>query len=116
MTKVRFSTEARGYLAREAAYLKERSTTGASRFQRIVARARRQIETFPDSGYTDSVVSLTGARRMAIDEYLFDYDVTGDVATIMVIRHSRNTPTITLEDDADFEDPATPSGSRFGKR
>lgn len=79
--KVRFSTEARSYLAREAVYLKERSTTGAARFQRIVARARRQIETFPDSGYTDSVVSLAGARRMAIDEYLFDYDVIGDVAT-----------------------------------
>jgi hypothetical protein len=53
---------------------------------------------------------------MAIDEYLFDYDVLGDVATIMVIRHSRNTPTVALDDDADFEDPATPSGSGFGKR
>lgn len=114
--RVRFSTEARSYLAREAGYLRERSATGAARFQRIVARARRQIETFPDSGYADSIVSLAGARRMAIAEYPFDYDVVGDVATIMVIRHARNTPTITLEDDVDFEDPSTPSGGNFGKK
>jgi hypothetical protein len=54
--KVRFTSEARHYLAREATYLKERSTTGAERLRRIVARARHQIETFPDSGFTDSIV------------------------------------------------------------
>lgn len=99
--KLRFSTEARRYLQREAAYLRERSPAGAARFQALVARARRQIESFPDSGFTDSIVSLAGARRIAIEEYLFDYDVAGEVATIMVIRHSRNTPTVPLEDEAD---------------
>ena len=88
--KVRFSSEARQYLSREAAYLKERSIVGAVRFQSIVARARRQIESFPDAGYTDS---------------------------IMVVRHSRNTPTVPLEDDVDPEHPATPSSSgRPGKK
>ena len=102
--KVRFSSGARNYLAREAAYLKERSTTGAERFRRIVARARHQIETFPDSGYTDSIVALAGARRIAVEEYVFDYDISDDVATILVVRHSRNTPTVATMDDADFED------------
>ncbi len=102
--KVRFSTEARRYLQREAAYLRERSPSGARRFQGLVARARRQLESFPESGFTDSIVSLAGARRLAIEEYLFDYDVTGGVATIMVIRHSRSTPTIPLDDEADPED------------
>ena len=109
--KVRFSTEARQYLSREAAYLKERSMVGAVRFQGIVARARRQIESFPDAGYTDSIVSLMGARRIAVEEYLFDNDVEDGVATIMVIRHSRNIPTVPLEDDADPEHPAAPSSS-----
>lgn len=104
--RVRFSSEARPYIAREAAYLRERSTTGALRFHGIVDRARRQIETLPDSGHTDSVVALAGARRVAIEEYLFDHDVTEGVATILVVRHSRNTPTIVIEDDADYEDPS----------
>lgn len=111
--KVRFSTEARRYLSREAAYLKERSPAGAARLQRLVARARRQIEAFPESGFTDSIVSLAGTRRMAIEEYLFDYDVVEGVATIMVIRHSRNTPTIPFEDNADFESRASPD---FGSK
>ena len=103
--KVRFSSEARRYLARETTYLKDHGATGAERFRRLVARARYQIETFPESGFTDSIVGLAGARRIAIEEYIFDYDVGDDVATILVIRHSRNTPTIALTDDADFEDP-----------
>jgi hypothetical protein len=68
--KVRFSTEARRYLAREAAYLKERSPAGAPRFQGIVARARR------------------------------------------VIRHSRNTAILALEDDAEYEDPPATAAQR----
>lgn len=104
--KVRFSSEARHYIAREAAYLRERSSTGAARFHALVARARRQIETFPESGYTESIVAMAGARRIAIEEYLFDYDLAADVAIILVIRHSRNTPTIAIEDDTDYEDPA----------
>ena len=103
--KVRFSSEARRFLAHEAAYLRQRSGSGAARFQRIVERARRQIETFPESGLTDSIVSLAGARRIAIEEYLFDYDLVDAVATIMVVRHSRNTPTLTIDDDADYEAP-----------
>jgi plasmid stabilization system protein ParE len=115
--KVRFSSEARRYLSREAAYLRERSPAGATRFQGLVARARRQIESFPDSGFADSIVYLMGARRIAIEEYLFDYDVADGIATIMVIRHSRNTPTVPLEDDADPDDPAIVSSSgRSGKK
>jgi plasmid stabilization system protein ParE len=106
--KVRFSTEARRYLSREAAYLKERSPGGAARFQGIVARARRQIETFPDSGFTDSIVSLAGARRLAVEEYLFDYDLAGGAATIMVVRHSRNTPVVPLENDIEPEGSDAP--------
>lgn len=104
--KVRFSSEARRYIAREGAYLRERSSVGAARFHALVARARRQVETFPESGYTESIVAMAGARRIAIEEYLFDYDLNDDVAIILVIRHSRNTPTIPIEDDADYEDPA----------
>lgn len=103
--KVRFSSAARRYVAQEAAYLRQRSPSGALRFQQIVARARRQIQDFPDSRYTDSIVALAGARRIAIEEYLFDYDIAEGVATIMVVRHSRNTPTIALDDDADYEEP-----------
>lgn len=90
-------------MAHEAAYLRDRSQSGALRFRRIVERARRQIETFPESGLTDSIVSLAGARRIAIEEYLFDYDVANGVATIMVIRHSRNTPIVPMDDDPDIE-------------
>lgn len=115
--KVRFSTEARRYLSREAEYLRERSPAGAARFQGIVARARRQIESFPESGFADSIVSLMEARRIAVEEYLFDYDLADGIATIMVIRHSRNTPTAPLEDDADQSDPAIASSSgRSGKK
>lgn len=109
--KVRFSSEARRYVVREAAYLRERSPAGAVRFQAIVDRARRQISTFPDSGITDSIVALAGARRIMIEEYLFDYDVSGNVAVIQVIRHSRNTPVTTLDEDADYEEP-TPRRSQ----
>lgn len=101
--KVRFTSEARSYLARETVYLRARSTTGAERLRRIVARARHQIETFPESGFTDSIVELAGARRIVIEEYIFDYDIGRDVATILVVRHSRNTPSVSLTDDADFE-------------
>jgi plasmid stabilization system protein ParE len=101
--KVRFSSEARRYLMQEAAYLRERSVSGAARFQRIVDRARRQIGTFPEPGLTDSVVSIAGARRITVEEYLFDYDLADGIATIMVVRHARNTPTIIIEDDADYE-------------
>ncbi len=103
--KVRFSSGARRYIAKEAAYLKERSATGAARFHGIVDRARRQIQTFPESGYTESIVTLAGSRRMAVEEYLFDYDVMEGMALILVIRHSRNTPTIEIDDDADYDDP-----------
>ena len=103
--KVRFSSEARRFLAREAAYLRERSRSGAARFQRIIERVRRQIETLPESGLTDSIVALAGARRIAIEEYLFDYDLADGIATIMVVRHSRNTPIVTMDDDADEEEP-----------
>jgi len=101
--KVRFSSEARRYVVREAAYLRERSPSGAARFQAIVDRARRQIGTFPDSGITDSIVALAGARRIAIEEYLFDYDVSDSGAMIQVIRHSRNTPVTILDDDENYE-------------
>jgi len=104
--KVRISSEARRYIAREAEYLRERSPAGAARFQRIVARACRQIGTFPESGLTDSIVSIAGARRITIEEYLFDYDLADGVATVMVIRHARNTPTVLIEDDTDYEEPS----------
>jgi plasmid stabilization system protein ParE len=103
--KVRFSSEARRYLAREAAYLRERSPSGAARFQRIVERARRQIASFPESGLTESIVAIAGARRIVVEEYLFDYDLADGVATIMIVRHSRNTPTVAIEPDADYEEP-----------
>lgn len=101
--KVRFSSEARRYILREAAYLKARSTSGALRFQAIIERARRQLETMPDSGFTQSVVALAGARRIAIEEYLFDYDTADESVMVLVIRHARNTPTLPFDDDEDFE-------------
>ena len=104
--QVRFSSEARRYVIREAAYLRERSPSGATRFARIVERARRQIGTFPESGVTDSIVALAGARRIAIEEYLFDYEVSNSVAMIQVVRHSRNTPLTHIDEDGDFERPS----------
>lgn len=101
--RVRFSSEARRTIIREAAYLRARSLSGARRFAQIVERARRQIGAFPESGATDSIVALAGARRIAIEEYLFDYDIDDGVAIIQIVRHSRNTPIIALDDDADYE-------------
>lgn len=101
--RVRFSSEARRYVMREAACLRQRSSSGALRFQRIVERARRQIGSLPESGVTDSIVALAGARRIVIEEYLFDYDARDGVAVIQMVRHSRNTPIIPIDDDSDYE-------------
>ena len=107
--KVRLSSDARRYIARETRYLKERSLSGAEQFKRVVQPAQQLVASFPESGFTESAIALTGARRVLVGAYLFDYDLIGETVWIQNIKSSVNTPIIRVEDDADYEGDADPS-------
>lgn len=102
--KVQLSTTARTYIRNEARYLKARSRAGAEGFRQVVQRAQRLVADFPEGGLTTSAITLTGARRIVIDGYLFDYDLIGDVVWIQNVRSSVAIRTIAVEDDSDYED------------
>lgn len=114
--KVRLSSEASAYIAKEARYLQDRSASGALRFKDIVKRALQLIGEHPAAGFQQSGVPIKGSHRVVIGEYLFDYDVIRDVAWIQNVRHSRNTPTIPIEPDADYEEPGPAADRTHGKR
>jgi plasmid stabilization system protein ParE len=110
--KVRLSSEARSYIARETRYLKERSLAGADSFKRVVQRARQLVADFPESGFADSAISLTGARRVLVGTYLFDYDLIDETVWIQNVKSSVNTPIIKVEDDTDYEVEVDPPATR----
>ena len=102
--KVRFSAAARAYVSAETKYLATASRAGAERFRDIVRRAQVLVASFPASGIADSAIPLTGARRMIVSGYLFDYDLIGDVVWIQTVRSSVTVQTIAIEDDRDYEE------------
>lgn len=108
--KVRISSKAKAYIAKEGAYLRKHSPMGAKTFGNIVRRAKKVIETFPDGGATDSAIPLTGARRASVDGYLFDYDLIDGEVWILGVISSAAVNTIEVEDDLDYE--AEPSSTR----
>lgn len=114
--KVRLSSEARTYIAQEARYLRDRSASGARKFKEIVDRALLLIGQHPAAGFQESGVPIKGSHRVVIGDYLFDYDIIRDVAWIQNVRHSRNTPTIPIEPDADYEEPDPAASRTFDKR
>jgi plasmid stabilization system protein ParE len=102
--RVRFSTAARAYVVKETKYLASVSRSGAERFRDTVRRALVLVADFPASGIGDSAIPLTGARRMIVNGYLFDYDLIGDVVWIQTVRSSVTVETIAIEDDRDYEE------------
>lgn len=99
--QVRIAELAKAYVRRETRYLRERSPSGALAFQRIVQRVMVLVAGFPASGSTDSIIPLTGARRIIIDGYLFDYDLIDGTVWIQNIKSSVNVNIIAIEDDSD---------------
>jgi plasmid stabilization system protein ParE len=114
--KVRLSSEARAYVAQEARYLRDRSASAALKFKEIVDRAILLIGQHPAAGFQQSGVPIKGSHRVVIGGYLFDYDIINDVAWIQNVRHSRNSPTIPIEPDADYEEPDPAADRTPGKR
>lgn len=110
--KVRLSSDARAYIAKETRYLKARSRVGAEGFRNIIRRVEKWVADFPQSGITDSAIPLTNARRVIADGYLFDYDIIDGVVWIQNIRSSVAVMTIEVEDDLDYEAETEPPGSK----
>jgi plasmid stabilization system protein ParE len=102
--RVRFSTAARAYVVKEMKYLASVSRSGAERFGDIVKRAQALVAEFPASGIGDSAIPLTGARRIIVTGYLFDYDLIDEVVWIQTVRSSVTVQTIAVEDDRDYEE------------
>lgn len=101
--KVRLSSRAKAFIAKEGRYLRQVSPQGAKRFSEIVQRARKIIQIFPEGGVTSSAIPLTGARRVSIEGYLFDYDLIEATVWIVGIIASGAVNTIAIEDDSDYE-------------
>lgn len=103
--KVRFSSDARSYLAHEVGYLKKRSSSGAARFMNVVDRARRLVSQHNEVGFADSKVPIKGARRISVGDYLFDYDIIDGVVWIQNIVPSQKTPILSIDDEEDYDAP-----------
>ncbi|UJW84472.1 type II toxin-antitoxin system RelE/ParE family toxin [Devosia sp. SL43] len=99
--KVTLSGNARAYIKQETQYLRDRSASGAAAFREIVLDARAILARHPDSGLTQSAITLVGARRLVLRGYHFDYDVTDDAVVILAVRSSVNTPSPDLDDTDD---------------
>jgi len=69
-----------------ADYLSEHSPPAADRFRDALQRARRQLETFPNSGVAGN---RPGTRRLIVGSYILSYRRRGDDLEIFAVRHSR---------------------------
>ena len=102
--KVKLSSEARQDIDHQVAYLTGKTNSGIVTFRNIISRAARLLSDQPYVGQTAVEIPIRGARRAIIDGWRFDYDIVDGVVWIQRITSSINTPSLTYDDDADYED------------
>lgn len=105
--KVRLSGDARAYLRREAAYLRNYSQKAAKAFVDRMIEARNNLARFPEMGKTFDRLPIPGSHRLVVGDYLLDYDLTDEEVVILSIRHGQQQPLAPeIEDDFDYEEDA----------
>ena len=102
--QVKLSSEARQDIDRQVDYLTGRTNAGITTFRNIIRRAARLLGDQPDAGQADAEIPIRGARRIIIDGWYFDYDIIGGTVWIQRVTSSINTPSLTYDDDVDYED------------
>lgn len=101
--KVKLSSEARQDIDRQVDYLTGKTNSGITTFRNIISRAARLLRDQPYVGQTAAEIPIRGARRVIIDGWYFDYDIIDGAIWIQRITSSINTPSLTYDDDADYE-------------
>ncbi|WEK03950.1 MAG: hypothetical protein P0Y65_17425 [Candidatus Devosia phytovorans] len=89
--------------------LRGKTNSGIASFRNVIRRGLTLLHDRPGAGFTDSRIPIQGARRIIVDGWYFDYDVIGDAIWVHRITSSVNTPSLSHEDDFDYERP--PAGS-----
>jgi len=103
MKQVLLAPKARAFLLAEARYLRDRSPRAADRFLDRLRDARRSLGRFDQIGFAHDALPIPGIRRLVVGDYLLDY-FSGDVITVVAIRHGRQAEVIIPSDDfADYE-------------
>ncbi len=104
--KVTFSPNARAYVAREGAYLRERNRAAADRFRHDLNQFVKALAQFPLMGQEATDLPFRNARRFVLGDYLIHYEMDTSRMVILTIRHGREKPPeLPLDDDTDFEQP-----------
>lgn len=116
MAKVRLSGLARGYLRKEAHYLRQRSQPAAEAFLARMKEARRSLGKFPQIGFEQEGLPVSGNRSLVVGDYVLDYDLHGEDVYITAIRPGQK-PEVTVEVNEDFdyeekESPPSPGSKR----
>ncbi|ODS56772.1 MAG: plasmid stabilization protein ParE [Agrobacterium sp. SCN 61-19] len=103
--KVIFSPGARAYVAREAAYLRERNRAAGERFLHDMKQFVTALGQFPSMGQEATDLPLRGLRRFVLGDYLIHYEVGAEAIVILTMRHGRERPPeLPVDDDEDFEE------------
>lgn len=103
--KVIFSPSARAYVAREAAYLRERNRAAGERSLNDMKQFVTALGQFPSMGQEATDLPLRGLRRFVLGDYLIHYEVGAQAIVILTMRHGRERPPeLPVDDDEDFEE------------
>lgn len=103
--KVIFSPDARAYVAREAAYLKESNRAAGEQFPHDMKQFVTALGQFPSMGQETTDLPLRDLRRFVLGDYLIHYEVGAEAVVILSIRHGRERPPeLPVDDDEDFEE------------
>ncbi|MBX9456265.1 MAG: type II toxin-antitoxin system RelE/ParE family toxin [Rhizobium sp.] len=104
MKRIKLSDAAEAYVRAEAAYLGARSRSAAAKFRILLSGLKRNLADFPALGHANTETAVEGIFRFVMDEYLVDYEVSGEVVNIIAIRHGRQAPPNQPPDsDDDYE-------------
>jgi plasmid stabilization system protein ParE len=106
--KVVVADQVRDFLRSEKAYLQRHSNAAYRRLSRRMRESKRLLSEFPQAG-SEKILPVIGIRRLVVDDYVLDYEITNHEVHILNMRHGRQQdPDMELTDNFDFEAPNTP--------
>ncbi|MFN3549758.1 MAG: type II toxin-antitoxin system RelE/ParE family toxin [Mesorhizobium sp.] len=69
--------------------------------------ALASLASFPDLGRNIARLSVPGARRLVVGDYVIEYDLSADAVYVLAIRHGRQIgEDPEMDGDMDFEEPS----------